>query len=251
MLQTDFDMISFGAGVNSVALAVEAIKHSWRGYIVMADTGCEQPETLCYIQYFQEYLRPYGMEIIVMDARADRTWDKRASGKTLIEYCEARLLIPLIARRWCTQYWKVLPMEKWQEAHGIAEDRVALGIAADERRRRPDMLRPLVDEGITREDCIQIIQAAGLDVPQKSGCYICPFQARHQWRALWERHPDLYARAEALEAEVTKKRHKNATFDPDGKVTLYWLRYGFEHQIELPMIDRDALLRFKPCICTL
>lgn len=246
-----FDLISFGCGVNSVALVVEAIRQGWRGHIVMADTGCEQPETLCYIPHFQEYLRPYGLEIILLDARAERTWDKRASGKTLIEYCEVRFLIPLIARRWCTQNWKVKPLERWQDAHSISEDRVALGIAADEWRRVPDSLRPLVDEGITREDCIQIIQAAGLNVPQKSGCYICPFQSRHQWRVLWERHPNLYARAEALETEVGRKRYKNATFDPDGKITLAQLRYGFEHQLMLPEVNMDALLRFKPCMCIL
>jgi hypothetical protein len=145
----------------------------------------------------------------------------------------------------------VKPLQQWRETHGVTEDRVALGIAADEANRVPDALRPLVDAGITREGCIKIIQGAGLDVPQKSGCYICPFQSRHQWRALWERHPDLYARAEALETRVGQERHKNATFDPDGKVTLPQLRLGFENQMVLPGVDMDELLRFKPCICTL
>ena len=39
------EMLSFGAGLNSVALAVLLANQGWNGPIVFADTGAEHPET--------------------------------------------------------------------------------------------------------------------------------------------------------------------------------------------------------------
>ena len=46
------EFLSFGAGVNSTALAILAVNDGWRGEIVFADTGCENPETYCWMDYF-------------------------------------------------------------------------------------------------------------------------------------------------------------------------------------------------------
>jgi len=46
------DCISFGGGVNSVAMTVLMVNEGWRGPVVMADTGCEWPETDAYVERF-------------------------------------------------------------------------------------------------------------------------------------------------------------------------------------------------------
>lgn len=150
--------------------------------------------------------------------------------------------------RWCTAEWKVNPLKRYTH-----DAPIMLGIAADESHRKSDAIHPLVDMGIDRAGCIEIIKRAGLDVPQKSGCFICPFQRASQWRELWHRHPDLYAQAEALEANVkrSKKSGYAATLDVAGKVTLQQRRLTFESQIELPEIDLDELRQYQPCICSL
>ena len=248
---TDYDgmAISFGAGVNSVAMTIMLVNDGWHGPIVFSDTGCEWPETICYMDYFEEeWLKPRGLEIVRL---AGMPWQRKAQGRSLIEYCEQDHIIPMAAVRWCTIGWKVEPIGRWCEANGIEHD--LLGIAADESHRQKDRVRPLVDEGVTRKGCIEIIKAEGLDVPQKSGCYICPFQRNDQWYELWRRHPELFNRAMGIE-EGTKRAEAGrtrATLDVAGKVTLRQRLMSYENQIELPGFDMDDLLEYKPCVCGL
>jgi len=246
------EILSFGAGVNSVALAIMAINDGWREEIIMSDTGCEWPETYSYLDYFErEYLQPKGFEVVKLKGMP---WQRYGGGKhnmpgcSLIEYCEVANMIPFATRRWCTAEWKVKPMRRYADGR---QDMI--GIAADEAHRAVDAVRPLVEAGVTREGCIKIIEAEGLDVPQKSGCWLCPFQRNDQWRLLWERHPELFERAMLLEenAKRSKDGRWHATLDPAGKITLRQRLLAYESQMELPDFDMDDLLRFKPCLCTL
>jgi len=231
------EILSFGAGVNSVALAIMAINDGWRGEIVFSDTGCEWPETYYYLDYFErEWLQPRGFKV----KRIHQANYK--NGLSLIEVCERDHIIPLCAVRWCTVEYKVNPLELYAGEHSTM-----LGIAADEAHRQDNAIRPLVEAGVTRDGCIDIIEVEGLDVPQRSGCYICPFQRDSQWRMLWERHPKLFERAMRLEENVKRGNSQrwNATLDPKGKITLRQRLLSYESQMELPEIDMDDLLRFK------
>ena len=229
-----------------------AINDGWRGEIVFSDTGCEWPETYCYMDYFErEWLQPRGFEVVRLKGMPWRWFGKgkyNIPGCSLIEYCEAASIIPLAGKRWCTSEYKVKPIERYADGR---QDMI--GIAADEAHRQGDAIRPLVTAGVDREGCIDIIEAEGLDVPQKSGCYICPFQRNDQWRMLWERHPELFERAMLLEENTkrSKSGRWRATLDPAGKYTLRQRKLAYESQMELPGIDMDDLLRYQPCICTL
>ncbi len=241
-------VISYGAGVNSTAMAIMLINQGWRGHIVFSDTGCEWPETYCYMDYFEsEWLKPRGFEIIRLKGLP---YQNKREGISLIDYCETRHVIPFAAVRWCTMEWKVEPMKRW----GADNDnpKSLIGIAADESQRRPDANRPLVNAGITREGCIKIIETEGLSVPQKSGCYICPFQRPKTWRELWRNHPELFERVAKIEESIPVKASIGwaKRLDPDGKVSLRDRQDSFERQIPLfDSVDYDDLLRFKPCMC--
>ncbi len=224
--------ISYGAGVNSTALAIMLVNEGWRGDIVFANTGAEWPETYCYIAYFEsEWLAPRGLAI----TRLGPEWRTKKRCKELsglMEYCETYGMVPLAGVRWCTREYKVAPCETYYDGGYL------LGIAADERQRQKGRLCPLIDRGISREGCIEIIQSEGLDVPQKSGCYFCPFQRNDQWRELWRRHPELIERAARLEEIATARvrsqgKHWGVTLDPSGKVSLRDRIDAFERQIEL------------------
>lgn len=246
-MTTYADVLSFGGGVNSVALAIMAINDGWRGEIVFADTGCEWPETYCYIDYFERtWLEPRRMAV----SRIRQQHYK--GGLPLLECCETYHIIPLAAIRWCTAEFKVRPLADYQAGRSCM-----IGIAADERHRRPDSIRPLVEMNIGRKECIAIIQHAGMDVPQKSGCFICPFQRDAQWHALWKRHPELFERAARLEESAQRNarqkslRTKNCVLDPSGKISLRQRELSYTSQIQLPEFDMDELLAYKPCVCGL
>ena len=242
------EVISFGAGINSTAMTIMLVNAGWRGPIVMADTGTEWPATVCYLNYFErEWLTPRGLAVTVLGA------DYRAlvpgrDPRSLIEYCEHYRITPFPATRWCTTGWKTDVLNHWCAANG--NPRQLIGMAVDEAHRQKGRACPLIDRGIDRKGCVKIIQAEGLDVPQKSGCWICPFMGKRQWRELWQRHPELFERAARLEELATERRHIRSSIHPD--FTVRELERQFVGQRS--MFDdgeMDALLEYKPCICGL
>lgn len=58
---------------------------------------------------------------------------------------------------------------------------------------------PLMEWGYDRDHCKQIIRTAGLPVPMKSACWFCPASKKQEIVWLQEHHPDLLARALAIE----------------------------------------------------
>jgi hypothetical protein len=223
--------LSYGAGVNSTALAVLLVREGWHGPIVFSDTGADWPETMAYLDTFRTWLAPYGLELTVLGG----DWRSGKDRLTLIEYCEHYRLTPYPKVRWCTYRWKTLPLEKWCVANGFTLEDMLLGISADEAHRQPERIRPLVERGIDRRQCTQIILEAGLPVPRKSGCWLCPFQKLSQWRELYIRHPDLFERAARLEEASTARTGGGVITHTriSGDASLRQLEAGFRAQTEM------------------
>lgn len=247
------EMISFGAGVNSVAMTIMLIEQGWRGPIVFADTGGEHPETYCYLRYFEDWLKQRGLYIERLNIREHGgLYDEKRIGsaigvESLEDYCHKRGIIPLVYARWCSVEFKRVPVENWRKRQGI--DISLHGISADEDARRvhaddPTVRYPLVDEGITRQGCYRIIQQAGLDLPVKSSCFFCPGQTLGEFKRLYLDHPELYERAARMEDRASEKNGKWATL----KET-YSLRQLAERRFE-GMIEMD-LSNWLPCACRL
>ncbi len=228
-------IISFGGGVNSVAVTIMLYGRGERWPIIISDTGVEQPETYCYLDTFDAWLKEkYG----VVATRVSK-------GETLEEYCIERNLVPSAGFRWCTDKFKKRPIEK-----AFGKEVVSLiGIAADESHRaKPYPLKeyPLVAEGITREGCKEIIRAAGLPIPKKSGCWFCPFQSMGEWKRLYENHPDLWEKAKTMEANANKAGRGAATFIPNG-TTLLQLEDTFKNQGSFGFPDPPE--DYMSCMC--
>ena len=240
------EMISFGAGVNSVAMTVMLVEGGWRGPIVFADVGkAEHPDTYCYITYFEkEYLKPRGLEVIRIEPGSP--YHSKKAQLPLEQYCLQAGIIPLLAVRWCSVEWKRNPLQKWAKAHSI--DIQLLGISASEPRRvrdDPSVRHPLVEAGIHRPECRRIIQRAGLLAPRKSGCFFCPGQALAGWRTLWFEYPELYKRAIAMEENASAHCQKWATLDPHGVNLRQMRERRWEGQ------EQMDLSRWLPCACRL
>lgn len=191
--------LSYGGGVNSTALLLWLIDQGIECEAVYADHETDWPETRTYVQMLQD--RGYPITVL----------ETRRKGLNLYEYYYQHRMIPMRWVRACTVEYKLVPIAN----HCPTPCVMYLGISADESSRvdriiagqRPGEEKrfPLVDEGIDRKGCIDIIKAHGLPVPIKSGCFICPFQRKGQWRELRTNHPDLFCKAKTLEA-VTNAR---------------------------------------------
>lgn len=69
---------------------------------------------------------------------------------------------------------------------------------------------PLMEWRYDREHCKAIIAAAGLPVPIKSACFFCPASKKPEIAWLQQHHPELLARALAIERNA-QAVHDNLT----------------------------------------
>jgi len=91
---------------------------------------------------------------------------------------------------------------------------VAIGISTDEIQRINKKneepyeiaIYPLIELGLDRDDCKQIIADAGLPVPPKSACFFCPFHGKDYWKDMRDNRPDLWEKTVSLENFLNKKR---------------------------------------------
>lgn len=246
------DVVSFGGGVNSVAMTILLVNEGWHGPIVFADTGAEWPETYYYMNYFETQWLSY-RNLSITHLVPNDEWRVLATRKPLEQYCIESKIIPIAFRRWCTDKWKIRPMHKWQVVNGIGTR--LLGIASEEAHRAKeadDRKYPLVDQGIDRNGCVQIIVEQGLEIPHRSSCFFCPFQRLSQWEELWVVHPDLYERAIFLEHNASERTFPiPSRLDPRGRWSLDGLRKKFESGMELTGFEYEYLREFQSCMCGL
>lgn len=242
--------LSMGFGVNSVALYLLLLEQGLtpgdpvNGFeAVFVNHGTDWPETYEYAETFMEKYPVTVIRPLVRDCDGNEY-------NTLIGYYEGKRIFPMAMSRQCTHKFKMRPLLKYREAPFFE----LIGIDADESYRA----RPAVDRGaesrwplleqdppITREGCKALICRHGLPVPPKSGCYICPFQGRAEFKRLRREHPELFCRARRLEEAANEKRAEN------GRPPIY-----MRGDMPLPqLVDEDhyALPGFEapPCTCAL
>lgn len=219
-------VISYGGGVQSTALLVLAAKREIDyATLLFANVGddSEHPSTLAYVRGIAEpYAASAGLELHwLYRTRRD------GSTETLMERLNrpgirsipipVRMANGAPGRRSCTADFKIKVVGRWLRQHGAtatAPATVGIGISVDEihraNRRRSEPCElidyPLLDLGLRREDCEQIIKDAGLPVPPKSSCFFCPFRTVDAWRMQRQAEPELFAQAVALEETVNSRR---------------------------------------------
>jgi len=191
-------ILSLSGGKDSTALAIFMRDRIMEMEYVFCDTEQELPETYEYLDRLEVYL---GKKINRL----------KHDGKGFEELLQSRRgFLPSAQARWCTEYLKIKPFEKY-----VSDDPCFnyIGIRADEPHRKgyistkPNITAsyPFIDAGITKTDVFRILDESGLGVPKyyewrsRSGCYFCFFQQRVEWVGLLENHPDLYEKAKKYE----------------------------------------------------
>ena len=188
--------LSFGGGVNSVALHLLLLDQGVDFESVFVNHGTDWPETYDYVAGFQWWLKVNGHKPITI------LRPEYQGFQVLHEYCEDNKIMPATWPRWCTSRFKVRPIEKYYKKPCFQ----FIGIDAGESHRAKwhvsksiENRWPLIENDIDRNGCIAIIKKYNLPVPPKSGCFICPFQRRSQWLKLRRENPCLFQRAVELE----------------------------------------------------
>jgi hypothetical protein len=205
---------SYGGGTNSTALIVEAVNRGIKiDHIVFADTGSEMPHTYQFLDEFDLWLRLRGLELKrVRWVRA--VGEAKGAFISLHEQCLKYEELPSKAYGFagCTDKWKQAPIEKFVKSLP-REGKITrwVGYYASEPARVQKMFdkkwndplydweAPLFEWGIDREGCISIIQAAGLSLPGKSSCFMCPSMKKHEILDMGKKYPELLATALLIE----------------------------------------------------
>jgi len=251
-------VISYGVGTDSTALLVEAHRRCIRpDLIVWADTGSEHPRTYAYLTVIRDWLASVGFPDLTVTR-----WIRRDGSHTpLHEVCEDRKELPSAAYGYagCSSKWKRQPIDRLIDTHpdviaALQHGEVVerwVGYSVDEEHRigrlptdGPYRWRaPLAEWDIDRADARQAIICAGLPLPGKSACWLCPHTRPAEVRALRAEHPDLYQRAVAIEAGANLESVKG--------LGRSWSWADLEDQAQMfPVRLADLEGDDLPCACT-
>lgn len=204
------EYLSFGGGVNSTALMLLLLDEGIEFEAVYVDPGTEKPETYDYL----EYLQGQGYKF---------TWIKPVveGENNLYDYLMKWKILPSVFVRCCTAKFKTGPFYDYIDTPSV----VYIGYDFGERRYRHlsdkdgiEYKFTLIKRMITRDGCKQIIKEHGLEIPIKSGCWLCPFQNKTSWLNLRNSWPTLYRMAMMLEDE----NPRGFTIMKDGPLSRFW-----------------------------
>ena len=217
-------IFSYGGGVQSVAVLVLSAQGKLPyTHFIFANVGedTENPETIEYTKNFAiPFAEKHGLFIIEIKREVSDT-SRDTLYKDLMT-TERSVSIPMYlggapVRRGCTSTWKISVVEKFMRDYVGAKKKrkkpIGIGISLDEfkRMRKFDEDRvtvveyPLIDLRLTREDCEDIIQQAGLPKVPKSSCWFCPYKKISEWAKMEKTNPELFKKALALEEKLKNK----------------------------------------------
>ena len=197
-------VLGLSGGRDSAALAVYMRENNPDLDIdyFFTDTGKELPEVYEFLIKLEGFL---GQPIKRLNPDRDFDFWLKQYGNFL----------PSAQTRWCTRQLKLRPFEQWVRPLLDGGDHVYsyVAIRADEEYREGYASKhqnlivrlPLKDAGIDKAGVLDILEGAGLGLPQyyewrtRSGCTFCFFQQKIEWVRLMERHPGFFEEAKRYE----------------------------------------------------
>jgi len=192
-------VLSLGAGVQSTTLALmgENGEVEKPDFAVFADTGWEPKAVYAHLDWLETQLSFPVHRTSAGDLRGTITENK--TGHTEVPFFTVR---GGMGKRQCTTNYKIRPIRRKVREHLPKGEtvRMQIGISLDEFiRMKPSRVQyiencwPLVDMGITRDDCKEWMRRNHYPMPPRSSCLGCPFHADAEWRYIRDNAPEEWA----------------------------------------------------------
>lgn len=222
--------ISLGAGVQSSTMFLMAC----RGEItpkpdgaIFADTQGEPPAVYEYLDWLEKMGKRYGIPVYrvtrgslkedteaYVKGNAPRVSSIPAFVKVEGQEVEGRL------RRQCTGDYKIMVVRK--QIRSLLKEvpkkkrslpiELWIGISTDEITRMKESnvqyivnRWPLIEQGMSRTDCLKWYKGKRYPTPARSACTFCPYRKNEEWQRMKEEDPESFADAVAFDKLIRKQ----------------------------------------------
>ncbi len=220
-------VLSLGAGVQSTTLALMAA-HGEIGPMpdcaIFADTGWEPAAVYDHLAWLMSpNVLPFPVHVIsggdirgdLMRAGAGQRWASIPAFTRTVK--GGRFDIGMI-RRQCTKDYKIVPIRRKVRAligltrrrspkHAIVEQWI--GISFDEIIRMKPSFEdwqinrwPLIEQRMSRHDCLRWLERHDYPMPSKSSCVGCPSHSDAMWRDIRDRDPVAWSEAITVDRAI-------------------------------------------------
>lgn len=217
--------LSLGAGVQSSTLAL-MIAHGEVPMVdaaIFADTQWEPKGVYEWLDWLEHQL-PYPIHRVTAGSIRDHIENKQNTTGGRFASVPWYMKMPdgtaSMGRRQCTNEYKLQPLIKakrsllgYQPRQRVPKGscETLIGISTDEASRMKDSREvwnvnvfPLIDLGMSRQDCLSWMRKNGYPQPPKSSCIGCPFHSDHEWRRIRDTDPEAWQDALNLDEIIRK-----------------------------------------------
>jgi hypothetical protein len=209
------EILSYGGGIQTIAMCVLVAqgKLPRPDYIIAADTGREMPSTWEYARdYATPLLAQIGLDLHIAPHDLATRDLYSPNGDLLIPVFTGTGKLPTF----CSSEWKARVVHRYaRRVLGAEGDLINwIGFSLDEKRRvkgEDGRRYPLLDLMLAREDCVRLVLDAGLPLPKKSRCKVCPHQSPEEWIEVFDQ-PDQWAEAMELDDEVRDNDERGGVY---------------------------------------
>ena len=218
------NIISLGAGVQSSTMALMAAHGEIKPMpdaAIFADTGWEPKAVYEYLHDFLIPALPFPVYIATAgDLRQDTIDNKKYKGGKNKRFAS----IPWftsgggMGQRQCTYDYKITPLN-WEVRRLLGVGRreripasavsMWIGISTDEASRmKPTGVKwrvnrwPLIEQNMSRRDCLDWMAKHNYPEPAKSACIGCPFHSNADWRDMKMNDPASWADAVDIDKAI-------------------------------------------------
>lgn len=220
--------LSLGAGVQSsvtALMASEGLITPMPNFAIFADTQWEPQSVYDWLDWLKPRLAFPVYTVTKGDLKNDnlRIVRSKKSGK-LYHKSEipAHILKPSgghgMLPRHCTVDYKINPIiKKLRELTKKQPTEQWIGISTDEAHRMKPAKDPwitnrwpLIELGMSRDDCLKWMEERGYPRPPRSACIACPYHSDFEWARLKKEEP-----MEFLRAAYWEKKYQEVAADDD------------------------------------
>lgn len=237
--------ISFSGGVESTTMC---ILYGKGATAIWCDTGVEEIEMYQRIDYCEMRLKEIHNGDFTLLRIKPNVKIKGVYVDNLEDAAYRKGIFPSKQKRWCTTDFKIKPIDNFLKDQGECE--LMIGFNYDEQGRTGSYeavktvktLYPLIEDGLDRDDCIEILHRHNLhpNFPiymQRGGCRWCFFQGKKEMKAKYVFAPQEFQKDKDFEIKMNSQGNKKRFYELNPRGTYQQIEDEIKQEIAMWGID--------------